>query len=240
MYLIRQSIAVAIFIMFARIAIGSELVHDFERRFPDDMPEIEAPTGCHTAWIARKMIRNGLPMSIRAFSSNESATEISEYFLHEWKKNALSPMGELLKEGRRRVGVLKGDYYISVESYPTLRGSEGFIVVTADPSETVPESRTELPLPRSFRVVNKDEYLDDGIVAESVTAVSDRSQRIERNELSRQLESAGWSFVNGAGGNRSSDQTQMEFQKSVQQLQVTVLSDKSSQQTVMLLHWRKN
>jgi hypothetical protein len=186
------------------------------------------------------MLRNGLPMSIRAFATPDSTDDVIEYFMHEWKKQAYSPNSESLGDGKRRVGALIGEYYISVHAYPTSRGSEGFIVVTTDPVDSTPKKDTSLSLPRSLRVITKDEYLDDGIVAESLTAVSDRSIRVESNEIARHLRTNGWAEVQNVSGTKLRNVNQMEFQKNAQQIQVTLTSEKSMQKTVMLLHWRKN
>jgi hypothetical protein len=222
------------------LAIANDVVEEFKVRFPDDIPLIEGPPGSAMAWIARKMLRNGLPMSIRAFATPDSSEDVAAYFLHDWKKQAYSPNSETLGEGKRRVGALIGEYYVSVQTYPTSRGSEGFIVVTTDPVESEPSRETTLSLPRSLRVVTKDEYLDDGIVAESLTAVSDRSIRVESSEIARHLRTAGWAEVPNMAGGNSQNVSQMEFQKNAQQIQVTLKSEKSMQKTVMLLHWRKN
>ena len=186
------------------------------------------------------MLRNGLPMTIRGFATSDSAGEVADYFMHEWKKSAMSPMKEEFKDGRKRVGVLMDDFYVTVQTYPTNRGSEGFIVVSKDPHDAQPIKNTNLPLPHSLRVVTKDEYLDGGIVAESLTALSERSIRTEGRELSRLLRNEGWSEIVGVGNRQNQEVKMMEFQNNRQQIQVTLTKDHASQQTVMLLHWRKN
>jgi hypothetical protein len=232
--------AFLLLLFVSQTAMADDNVKEFERRFKKDLPEIEVPPGATTAWIAKKMLRNGLPMSIRGFATSDSTDEVATFFMHEWRKKALSPVREEFKNGRKTVGVLKGDYYVTVQTFPSRRGSEGFIVVSKDPQSSTPTKSTKLPLPHSLRVVTKDEYLDSGIVAESLTAVSDRSIRIESRELSRRLRREGWSEVEGVSDRRSLDINMMEFQNNSQHIQVTLRADRNAQQTVMLLHWRKN
>jgi hypothetical protein len=229
-----------ILLLTSQILVADDSVKEFKRRFNQDLPEIEVPPGANSAWIAKKMLRNGLPMSIRGFATSDSVGEVADYFMHEWKKSAMSPMKEDFKDGRKRVGVLMDDFYVTVQAYPTNRGSEGFIVVSKDPHSAQPNTNTKLSIPHSLRVVTKDEYLDSGIVAESLTALSERSIRTESRELSRLLRNDGWSEVEGVGSRRNQEINMMEFQNNTQQIQVTLTKDHASQQTVMLLHWRKN
>ena len=229
-----------ILMAMSQLVVADDSVQEFKRRFSQDLPEIEVPPGATSAWIAKKMLRNGLPMSIRGFATSDSVDEVADYFVHEWKKNAMSPIKEEFKDGRKHVGVLFDDFYVTVQAYPTNRGSEGFIVVSKDPHGDQPNTSTRLPLPHSLRVITKDEYLDSGIVAESLTALSERSISAESGELSRLLRNDGWSEVEGVGNRQNQDIHMMEFQNNRQQIQVTLTKDHASQQTVMLLHWRKN
>lgn len=237
--LVGQFVLLLVF-FWPRSLPAADPVDEFNQRFPVNMPHIEGPPGASTAWIAKRMLRDGLPMSIRAFKAKSGIDEVMGHYSHEWRKRALSPRENRQGKRQRILGVLDGDYYMTIQAFPTSQGSEGFIVVTADPAKISPDRKTSFPLPESLRIVRKDEYLDGEIAAETLTAVSDRSQRNEIGEISRHLRTNGWAEVSGPFDGSSLNVQVLEFQKSSQLVQVTVSSDKSLEQTTVLLHWRKN
>lgn len=137
------------------------------------LPVVGSVPGVETAWIARHMVENGVPMSIRSFKARMPIDQVLKRYrdllLNHGAKHAVitpSPSVNTLAAGM-------GPFFVSIQG-ANKRGyqSAGYIVVSLMPGLVQPSKETTLPIPEAARVISVRRYRDGARQGESVTLAS--------------------------------------------------------------------
>lgn len=160
------------------------------------LPEIGHVAGVKTAWIARHMVQNGVPMSIRSFKARMPVDQVLERY-RDW----------LLDHGAEHVVITPstgvstlaagiGPYFVSIQGankpgYQSL----GYIVVSLNPGLVQPSRQTTVPIPEAARVVSVRRYRDGDRLGESVTLVSRKPPQDMSAALVNVFSGAGWQRI---------------------------------------------
>ncbi len=201
------------------------------------LPELELMQGMEASWAAERMAMNGVPMSIRTFTSGRSAQRVLEFYERRWQKNGLTPKREAF-DGYRTIGAAREDLYFSVQVRDSRGGSEGRITVSR--RDYAGDKKTRFPLPRRTQTVSKIDSLDAGTRAESIVAYAPGSALENASWFTNELARQGWSRDPYVPEDTVSEKV-LAFQRDTEMCQVTLVPNQPGHRgkTMLLIHWIK-
>lgn len=172
------------------ICVAGSIARETQR-----LPDIPAPSGGESVWIARAMRLNGVPMTIKRLTSATNAAEVLHRYEHKLRTSS-DVKTRRSQEGRWHVlAVMTDEYYATIRARNTSKGAEGTVIVTPPLSRVKPKKRTTFPHPGSAALVSLQEYDDEGVEAEHISFVSRRSVGIEARAFEKQLADRGWQVL---------------------------------------------
>lgn len=205
-----------------------------------ELPEIAPPPQAEVQWIAKNMRHNGLPMKLQAFRSRLSAAEVLRHYeaniAHDSTREHVRS-----RNGAWQILAFKdARSFVTIQARDTASGSVGTIVVSSTPAVTKLSLRTRFPVPPSLRIVNLQEYDDDGIESEHISLVSARAPHLEAASCAQLLSRVGWSIVLDAPAQTIAGGRVIEAQKGAEHARLTFLPDRSDiALTGVIIVWRK-
>ena len=209
-------------------------------RATQSLPNLGAPPQGSAQWIAKAMRMNGLPMTLQVFESRLGPDAVLSHY-----ESSTKAMGA--HESRRtsnppwQVLMLKtADHFITVHARAVAHGSEGTILVSPALEPASLRMRTDFPRPASTRIVNLQQYDDDGVQSEHISLSSNRATFAELQDFSQLLISEGWTVVD----TRPTQDVQRGFVLEVQRqaehaLLVIVPNAAQPSTTAIAITWRK-
>ncbi len=213
-----------------------------------ELPDILLPSGAKWQWIAKDMIINGYPMSIKAFvyqDGEEKFIKFYDKFCREHGARYLSNDGS---DQSRILGcqLLGGNYYLSIIIEPAAKKLstykyhpqiEGKITVSLAPGKAKVNTLTQFPVLVGSKIISKIESNDGERQVQTIVFENNNSVRANIKYLNRELAKAGFSpeYTNEALSN--SKNAQVNFEKAGELVQVTVKPGKLGSQTSVLVHW---
>jgi len=164
-------------------------------RATDALPNLGAPPQGAAQWIAKSMRMNGLPMTLQVFESRLAPDAVLAHYesfvkakgMHESRRTTNSPWQVLMLKS--------ADNFITVHARTVAHGSEGTILVSPTIDPALLKMRSEFPRPASARIVNLQQYDDDGVQSEHISLSSNRASFVELHDFSQLLIGEGWSVV---------------------------------------------
>jgi hypothetical protein len=133
-----------------------------------------------------------------------------------------------------------GDSFVTIQARDAAPGSIGTIAVTANPGKIATALHTRFPLPPSLRVVNLQQYDDDGNESEHLSLVSSRAPHVEAATCARLLGREGWLIIYDAPARAIAGAHVIEAQKGAEHTRLTFLPDRSrGGGTAAIVIWRK-
>lgn len=164
-------------------------------RQTQSLPDIAAPAGGEAVWIARAMRLNGVPMTIKSFTSPTNADEVLHQYEHRLRTGADMKTRRGLDGAWHVLAVMTDDYYATIRARNTPQGTEGVVIVTPPLAAMKPAKHTRFPHPDSASVVSLQEYDDSGIEAEHISFASRRSVAIEARAFAALLSRRDWQLL---------------------------------------------
>ena len=218
------------------------IVESMADPFDQGLPEVEPLNGMKVQWIGKQMAINGVPTSMRAFTSNANADQILDAYQDRWKVRGLGQIARSQFDGAESVGMEYRGHYYSVQAYDVPGGSEGVLTVSLAPAEeTAPDFSTRFPLPLGSHVEQKIEAIDSGKRMETLIVTSEQSVGSLASYLDASLQREGWVDQNFS---RSTDYRQrvLSFQRGSELSQITIIDEAPAYpgKTMMTVHWVKN
>lgn len=184
---------------------------------------------------------NGLPMTLQSLRSQLPPTAVLEHFSNWWSVQTEGVRGATYtaRDGRWQIlGFSSRDLHITVRISATASGSIGTLAVSRNPSSTPPSVETTFPSSHAARVVNLQEYEDDGISAEHISFQSARSVATEAHEFRRLLQREGWSIYRDEMSRTTTGGRVLETQKGANVAQLTFTPAPPSGSHIIVI-WRK-
>lgn len=164
-------------------------------RATDALPDLGAPPQGAAQWIAKSMRMNGLPMTLKVFESRLTPEAVLSHYessvkasgAHEARRTRNAPWQVLMLKS--------ADHFITVHARAVPHGTEGTILVSPALDPALLRMRTNFPRPASTRIVNLQQYDDDGVQSEHISLSSNRASFTELQDFSQLLISEGWTVV---------------------------------------------
>jgi hypothetical protein len=183
---------------------------------------------------------NGVPMTLKVFESRLSPGDLFSYYesqTHLWGR---SEFRRQARGAHQLLSIRSPRAAITIEAHATVAGSEGTITVSELPELIKPKLASRFPHPPTARLVNCQEYEDEGVEAEHLSLASARSPGVEAQAFAQQLTMAGWQIVRQETM-QSARGVIIEAQLGAQLAQLTLQSDQSRlATTAIVVVWRKS
>jgi hypothetical protein len=158
-------------------------------------PAISDPPQSKVAWVAENMTQNGVPMKIKNFTSTLNTKSIVDFYVSQWSKNSkLKPAVNKAGEWTI-VGIIDGDYVLTVQTKKNKQGSEGFMAVSsilaAAKANTI-RSDTRFPRLPGTKMISDTRSLDSNRVGKTLILNNDHSVRSNGSFYLNTLKEKGW------------------------------------------------
>src|SRR5262245_16217925 len=109
---------------FAQLSGAGEIERQTAR-----LPDVDAPPRGSAQWVARSMRMNGVPMTIKQFTTVLSVDEVFNFYESWQRGRSLATLQRQVLDGWQLLSVNTGDYHISIRVRASRQGSEGTITV---------------------------------------------------------------------------------------------------------------
>lgn len=206
---------------------------------PLPLPEVELMPELKGYWVARRMVMNGLPASIRVIRGAINPETVIAHYERSWRHDKHTTLKR--REGQWYViSARRSDQFVTLQIRAAGAGSEGLIMVSADPADYTPRFDTAFPLPQSVVVIGRQTYVDGDVEAESITLRSPRSLSSETLAFKDLLAREGWLVTIDRAASSTTGGHMMEFQKGSQHAQIFLARNPAGGgETLMLITWRR-
>ncbi len=157
------------------------------------LPQVPLPDGFTGQWIAEDLRLNGVRASLRSFRGPGETDRVVAHYRDAWQRGA----GAVVRRHGdwRVVATRDQDHFLSVHVHAMRDGVEGVVVVSEVPDpHTAPQSGN-LPVPPSWLLLGRQEFVDRGRRAETVTLLSRQNVTGARIALVSAFERNGWRVV---------------------------------------------
>lgn len=201
------------------------------------LPEVTLMPNMQHRWVAKHMVVNGVPMSVRAFVSDRTPEQVLEYYTHRWKAKGLAQVARSQHGEEKTIGMEYRGHYYTVQVHDRPSGSQGTLTVTQSLLETAPSTNTDFPLVPGSQVLSKIESKDFGQRAETLTYTNNQSASSNAIFVTAALERNGWVQQEFSKDPAMAGRV-LNFQKANQLCQISIV-DHQPGQTLTLVNWIK-
>jgi hypothetical protein len=203
-------------------------------------PEVPPPPAGSAQWIARSMRMNGLAMTLQAFQSRLPADAVLSHY-ESWSRTRGHGESRRSRSAQRQqLSLDLAPYLVTIEAQALAGRTVGTILVSKGPKSTPPRTATAFPRPGSTRVVNLQQFEDDGVEAEHISLISQRAPHVEAQAFARVLEREDWVLIREQPMQQLIRGRVLEAQKGAQLASITIFPDQSSSTTTaVLIVWKK-
>lgn len=201
------------------------------------MPEAPVFPGATTRWVGKQLALNGLPMSIRSFSSSASAKDVLEFYRRAWRGEDAARTAAVDYRGFSSVGAEVDGFYYTVQIRDSAMGSEGMLVVSVAPDRAREDRSTQLPVIAGDQLVQKIEAMDLGVYSQTLILRSPSSLDASTSAYQAALLGDGWSPAGVRQARAPGSAALRWFQKGAEQCRIAVIADNSGNGSRILVHW---
>jgi len=206
---------------------------------PQLLPEIELMPKVKGQWVSESMTLNGVPATVRAFKGPVRVDAVVAYYERLWQDS------EGVVTRRRKewhiVATKQDGRFVSLHVRADGRGSEGMIVVSADPAEYLDAPGTKFPLPPEIHVLSRQSFFDAGMLAETITLRGKGTVTEAAMSMESQLARANWQLISRGPASTHHDAVIMEFRRDKDHARIFVARDRQwGSETFILVTWRRN
>jgi hypothetical protein len=204
------------------------------------LPDVPAPPQGTVEWVARSMRLNGMPMTVKTFQAKLAPPDVFAYYERVASRWGHNEFRRSMRGGAELLAIRSQRYLVTIEARASISGSEGTITVSEAPERVKPVLTSRFPHPASARVVNRQEYEDDGIEAEHLSLASTRSPVVEAQAFVDALTRAGWQIARRQTMQTNGRGILIEAQRGAELAQLTLQPDQSRlATTAIVVVWRK-
>lgn len=230
--------AILTFAMFASLALPAQA--SSLSRATEALPNLGAPPQGSAQWIAKSMRMNGLPMTLKVFESRLTPDAVLAHYewyakangSHESRRTTNAPWHVLMLKSAH--------HFITVHARAVSHGSEGTILVSPALEPASLRMRSAFPRPASTRIVNLQQYDDEGVQSEHISLSSNRASFTELQEFSQLLMSEGWSVVDTRPTREVHRGFVLEVQRQAEHALLVIVPNAAQPSTTAIaITWRK-
>lgn len=161
-----------------------------------DCPNFPEPDA-KLQWVARHMIYNGVPMSVKRFDSDQKPADILAFYRRVWASNSAGAPVENMVDPWQTISVAQGKCFFTVQVQAAGKaGSTGLLSATQAPDrKRVIAPDKALPMMSGSTVINDIEHRDDGKNARTLLLSNAFSAESNASFYRQTLADQGWRTV---------------------------------------------
>jgi hypothetical protein len=164
-------------------------------RLTSRLPNVDPPPRGAAEWIAPSMRMNGVPMTIKRFTTALTVDDVFNHYESWWRGRGFANLQRYAQGDEQVFSINTGEHHISIQAKQTPQGTQGTITVSGDLLRARKEVKTRFPHPPSASVASLQEYEDAGILAEHIDFTSRRAVSNEAADFRGRLQAEGWEIV---------------------------------------------
>ncbi|PCJ15530.1 MAG: hypothetical protein COB04_13015 [Gammaproteobacteria bacterium] len=207
----------------------------------EELPRFPAPPHTISSWVAKDIVVNNSPMSIKEFNYPGSAEQFEEFYKQQWP----GPFFNKSRLGDETLlGYVKKPYYYSLRYKSRFGQLTGQMIVSKVDAKSNRGLRTELPLPLGSTIRQVILAKDRNIYSESITVNNRLSINGNARFMISELQLQGWrpddNTITRQQLNKN-DNVQLELSRPPSRIQITLSKQPNPSEltTQMLIHWIK-
>lgn len=206
------------------------------------IPELPAPhiiPKAQSRWIAKRILQNGVPMSILQFSYSGTAQQVADYY-QQYRAN--KPVNITSKDNAINIGYEENGFFYSIQvNNSTTNSNTQGSIVTSKRLTTPPPPSTDLPLISGSTIISQTNSIDGTISAETLMVSNHHSREANYRYFNQQLKQRGWEKTFETSISNTATSQELIYQLSKQSLQITLfpLQNTTDGRTGILIHWLK-
>jgi hypothetical protein len=183
---------------------------------------------------------NGLPMTLKAFESRLAPDAVLSHYESLVKASGTGESRRMTNAPWQVLMLKSADHFITVHARAVAHGSEGTILVSPTLEPASLRMRTDFPRPSSTRIVNLQQYDDDGVQSEHISLSSNRASFAELQDFSQLLISEGWSVVDTRPTQEVQRGFVLEVQRRAEHAQLVIIPNAAQPTTTAIaIIWKK-
>lgn len=161
-----------------------------------DCPKFPEPDA-RLQWVARHMIYNGVPMSVKRFDSDQKPSDILAFYRRAWASNTAGAPVENTVDPWQTISIPQGKCFFTVQVQAAGKnGSTGLLSATQVPDRTrVISPDKSLPMMSGSKIINDIEHRDDGKSARTLMLSNGFSAESNASFYRQTLADQGWRTV---------------------------------------------
>jgi hypothetical protein len=186
------------------------------------------------------MRMNGLAMTLQAFQSRLTADAVLSHY-ESWSRSRGHRESRRSRSAQsQQLSLDLGLYLVTIEAQASAGRTIGTILVSKGPKSTPASIATAFPRPGSTRVVNLQQFEDDGVEAEHISLISQRAPQVEAHAFARALEREDWVLIREQPMQQLVPGRVLEAQKGAQLASITIFPHQSAgTTTAIVIVWKK-
>jgi hypothetical protein len=205
------------------------------------LPELSSPPQGEAQWIARTMRMNGLPMTLKAFQSRLDPGAVIAHYQSQLQSQTSHEARRSINPPWQVLMLKSPGYFITVHARAVTRGSEGTILVSPALAPSSLRTRTHFPRPASTRIVNLQQYDDEGLESEHISLTSVRPPFTELQAFSQLLIRDGWTVLDTRATQEARRGYVLEAQRQAEQALLVIVPDAAQPlATAIVIAWKKS
>jgi hypothetical protein len=209
-------------------------------RSTEALPDLGAPPQGAAQWIAKSMRMNGLPMTLKVFESRLPPDAVLSHYESSAKASGTHESRRMTNAPWQVLMLKSADHFITVHARAVAHGSEGTILVSPALELASLRMRTDFPRPASTRIVNLQQYDDDGVQSEHISLSSSRATFAELQDFSQLLIGEGWTVVDTRPTRDVQRGFMLEVQRQAEHALLVFLPNVAQPSTTAIaITWRK-
>lgn len=160
----------------------------------ESWPQVEAPPNANVQWVGDNIVQNGVPMQIKAFSTENGVADVIGFYRSRWASDAAPPAVNSLGDWQI-IGRQQGDFYITVQARTGNDATEGFIGISRLPGATKPGPRSDFPRLGGTDLVSSTDSVDGTKSASTIVMENNFSIESNVSFYESNLPSDGWTLL---------------------------------------------
>lgn len=229
---------IAVFAMLTTLALPAHA--GSLSRTTEALPSLAAPPQGQAQWIAKSMRMNGLPMTMKVFESRLTPDAVLSHYESSLKGSGVHESRRMNNAPWQVLMLKSADHFITVHARAVAHGSEGTILVSPAIEPASLRMRTNFPRPASTRIVNLQQYDDDGVQSEHISLTSNRASFGELHDYSQLLISEGWTVIDTRPTHEVPRGFVLEVQRQTEHALIVIAPNAAQPTTTAIsIVWRK-
>ena len=203
-------------------------------------PELPPPPRGSAQWIARSMRMNGLAMTLQSFESRLTADVVLSHY-ESWSRSRGHGESRRSRSAQgQQLSLHLEPYLVTIEARAAAGRTVGTILVSKGPKSAPAHIATTFPRPSSTRIVNLQQFEDQGVEAEHISLISQRAPHVEAQAFAQVLQREDWVLIREQRMQQLVRGHVLEAQKGAQLASITIVPHHaSSTTTAIVIVWKK-